>query len=495
MMTNLVLMPILIPFFGAIFLMLLPRKVILQRVLAVITSAVLIGANIFLVYYVYQHGILVVTLGNWPAPFGISIVGDMLAILLVTTTSLVLLGTLIYSFYSIGKPRERFLYYPAVLFMIVGVNGSFLTGDIFNLFVFFEVMLMASYVLLVLGGTKVQLKATVKYLLINVIGSAFLVMAIALLYSMIGTLNMADISQKISEINGGNTGMITVVAVLFLFVFGLKAGIFPLYFWLPGSYFAPPIPVLALFGALLTKVGVYAIIRVYTLFFYNETSFALPLLSTLALITIVLGVIGAISYNDMKTIMIYNILIAVGVILFSVSLMTREAMTGAIFYLIHDMLIKGTLFLVIGTIIAITGFSSIKKFSGLMSVKPSLGWTFFIGALGLAGIPPLSGFIGKLLIVEGAFAVQNYVGGVIVLLSSLFVLLSMIKIFSKGFWGEKKGTFKLDIPYRKMMVPVLMLLAISVAYGIFSEGMYPLIEKAVDPLVDPSIYIQAVLGE
>lgn len=196
MMTNLVLMPILIPFFGAIFLMLLPRKVMVQRVLAVITSVVLIGANIFLVYYVYQNGILVVTLGNWPAPFGISIVGDMLAILLVTTTSLVLLATLIYSFYSIGKPRERFLYYPAVLFMIVGVNGSFLTGDIFNLFVFFEVMLMASYVLLVLGGTKIQLKATVKYLLINVIGSAFLVMAIALLYSMIGTLNMADISQK-----------------------------------------------------------------------------------------------------------------------------------------------------------------------------------------------------------------------------------------------------------------------------------------------------------
>ncbi|WP_260444278.1 Na+/H+ antiporter subunit D [Listeria rocourtiae] len=495
MMSNLVLMPILIPFFGAIFLMLLPRKVMIQRVLAIITSAILILANFYLIYYVYQHGILVVTLGNWPAPFGISIVGDMFAILLVTTTSLVLLGALIYSFYSIGKPRERFLYYPAVLFMIVGVNGSFLTGDIFNLFVFFEVMLMASYVLLVLGGTKGQLKATVKYLLINVIGSAFLVMAIALLYSMVGTLNMADISQKISEIHGGNTGMITVVAVLFLFVFGLKAGIFPLYFWLPGSYFAPPIPVLALFGALLTKVGIYAIIRVYTLFFYNETSFALPLLSTLALITIVLGVIGAISYNDMKTIMIYNILIAVGVILFSVSLMTREAMTGAIFYLIHDMLIKGTLFLIIGIIIAITGFSSIKKFSGLMSVKPSLGWTFFIGALGLAGIPPLSGFIGKLLIVEGAFAVQHYIGGIIVLLSSLFVLLSMIKIFSKGFWGEKKGAFNLDIPYRKMMVPILMLLTVSVAYGIFSQGMYPLIDKAVDPLVDPSIYIKAVLGE
>lgn len=495
MMSNLVLMPILIPAFGAVFLLLFPRKVMIQRTIAVITSIVLILANIYLVYYIYQHGILVVTLGNWPAPFGISIVGDMLAILLVTTTSLILLSVLMYSFYSIGKPRERFLYYPAVLFLIVGVNGSFLTGDIFNLFVFFEVMLMASYVLLVLGGTKVQLKATVKYLLINVVGSAFLVMSIALLYSMVGTLNMADISQKIATIDGGNTGMITVVAVLFLFVFGLKAGIFPLYFWLPGSYYAPPIPVLALFGGLLTKVGVYALIRVYTLFFYNETDFALPLLSTLALITIVLGVIGAISYNDMKTIMIYNILIAVGVILFSVSLMTREAMTGAIFYLIHDMLIKGTLFLTIGVIIAITGYSSIQKFSGLMSVKPSLGWTFFIGALGLAGIPPLSGFIGKLLIIEGSFGAKHYVGGIVVLISSLFVLLSMIKIFSKGFWGEKKGTFKLDIPYRKMMFPVLLLLVISVGYGIFSEAMYPLIDKAVDPLVDPSIYIQAVLGE
>ncbi len=245
--------------------------------------------------------------------------------------------------------------------------------------------------------------------------------------------------------------MISVVAVLFLFVFGLKAGLFPLYFWLPGSYFAPPIPVLALFGGLLTKVGVYAIIRTYTLFFSSLTDFVVPLLGILAIVTIVLGVIGAISYYDMKTIVIYNIMIAIGVILFSVSIMTRESMTGAVFYLIHDMIIKAALFLIVGIVMAITGYSSVKKFSGLMSVKPSLGWIFFIATLGLAGIPPLSGFIGKLLIVEGAFSAGQIVGGIIILLSSLFVLMSLIKSLYKRLLGREKGVFNLQIPYKKCL--------------------------------------------
>lgn len=495
MMNNIILMPILIPFLGAITLMLLPKRVIVQRVFALIFSGILVVATLGLVFYIRENGITTVNIGNWAAPFGITMVGDMLAILLTATTSIILFCVILYSFYTIGKPREKFLYYPAILFMIVGVNGSFLTGDIFNMFVFFEVMLMASYVLLVIGGTQVQLKATIKYLLINVVGSGFFVVAIALLYSMIGTLNMADISQKITDLNGANTGMISVVAVLFLFVFGLKAGLFPLYFWLPGSYFAPPIPVLALFGGLLTKVGVYAIIRTYTLFFSSLTDFVVPLLGILAIVTIILGVIGAISYYDMKTIVIYNIMIAIGVILFSVSIMTRESMTGAVFYLIHDMIIKAALFLIVGIVMAITGYSSVKKFSGLMSVKPSLGWIFFIATLGLSGIPPLSGFIGKLLIVEGAFSAGQIVGGILILLSSLFVLMSLIKVFTRGFWGEKKGVFNLQIPYKKMLVPVVILLAISIGYSVFSNAIYPFIEQAVDPLVDPSVYIDAVIKE
>ncbi|WP_239257063.1 Na+/H+ antiporter subunit D [Listeria ilorinensis] len=496
MTNNLVLMPILIPFFGAILLMILPKRIYLQRTVALIFSILLFLASLFLVFYVHKNGIMTLNIGNWEAPFGITMVGDMLALLLVTTSSIVLNCVVIFSFYTIGKPREKFLYYAVILFMMVGVNGSFLTGDIFNLFVFFEVMLMSSYVLLVIGGTKIQLKATIKYLLINVVGSAFFVVAIALLYSMIGTLNMADISQKIAALDGsGNYGMISVVAVMFLFVFGLKAGLFPLYFWLPGSYFAPPIPILALFGGLLTKVGVYAIMRTYSLFFYQLSDFVLPLLGILAIITIILGVIGAMSYYDLKTIVIYNILIAIGVILFSVSLMSREAMTGAVFYLIHDMIIKAALFLIIGIVMAITGYSSVKKFSGLMTVKPTLAWAFFIAILGLAGIPPLSGFFGKLLIVEGSFSAGMIVGGVIVLLSSLFVLMSLIKVFTRGFWGGKQGTFNLKIPYRKMMLPVVILLSISILYGVCSELMLPYISQAVDSLIDPSVYINAVFKE
>ncbi|WP_149022984.1 Na+/H+ antiporter subunit D [Listeria floridensis] len=494
-MNNLVLFPILVPFLGAILLMLLPKKIILQRTAALIAGLALIAVSLFLVFHVKQNGITTVNIGNWDAPFGITIVGDMLSSLLVFTTSIVLVCVIIYSFYTIGKPREKFLYYPAVLLMIVGVNGSFLTGDIFNLFVFFEVMLMASYVLLVIGGTKIQLKATIKYLLINVIGSGFFVVAIGVLYSMIGTLNMADISQKINALHGTNTGMLSVAAVLFLFVFGLKAGLFPLYFWLPGSYFAPPIPVLALFGGLLTKVGVYAIIRTFSLFFTKETTFMMPLLGILALITIIFGIIGAISYYDLKTIVIYNILIAIGVILFSVSILSRESVTGAVYYLIHDMIIKAALFLIIGVVMAITGSSSVKKFSGLMTVKPTLGWAFFIAIMGISGIPPLSGFFGKLLIVEGAFSAHEMIGGILVLLSSLFVLMSLIKVFTRGFWGEKSGHLTLTIPYRKMMLPVIILLTLSVLYGVFSNAVYPFIADAVEPIIDPNVYIDAVMKE
>lgn len=495
MINNIVLAPILLPFLGAIMLLLLPRKVIIQRIAALFFGILLLLGSGFLVYYIHTHGITTVNIGSWKAPFAISIVADMLAALLTFTTSLLVVFVIFYSFYSIGKPRERFFYYPVLFFMIIGVNGAFLTGDIFNMFVFFEVMLMASYVLLVIGGTEIQLKATIKYLLINVISSAFFIVAIGLLYSMIGSLNMADISQKISTLGSHQYGMLSVVGVLFLFVFGIKAGVFPLYFWLPGSYFAPPMPILALFGGLLTKVGVYAITRTFSLFFYQETSFVMPLLSILALCTIVLGAIGAISYYDLKTVLIYNIMIAIGVILYSISLMTRESLNGALFYLFHDMLVKTALFLIIGTIIAITGYSSTKRFSGLMSVKPAVSWAFFIGTIALAGIPPFSGFIGKLLIVEGAFNLGRFTGGIIILISSLFVLFSMIKLFSKGIWGIKEGTFNLQIPYKQMMLPIIILLVLSLAYGLFTEAIYPFIQQAVNPLIDPTIYIHAVLGE
>ncbi|MBH9965708.1 Na+/H+ antiporter subunit D [[Bacillus] enclensis] len=493
-MTNLLILPILIPLFTAVILMFVSKFIKVQRGISVISTLATVGASLVLINKVHRDGIQTIELGSWKAPFGIILVSDMLSALLVTTTSIITLVVLLYSIKSIGIDRERFYFYPVVQFLLVGVNGAFTTGDIFNLFVFFEVMLMSSYVLLVLGGTKAQLREGIKYILVNVISSALFVITVAYLYSVLGTLNMADISRKISEVN--QPGIITAIAVLFLVVFGLKGAIFPLYFWLPGSYYAPPTPVLALFGALLTKVGIYSITRTYTLFFPHDIGYTHEILGVLAILTIVFGCIGAIAYWDVKKIIIYNIIIAVGVILFGVSTMNPDALEGSVYYLVHDMIIKAALFLLVGVMIKITGTTDLKKMGGLIKEYPWLGWTFLVAAFSLAGIPPLSGFIGKLMILRGSFSDGAYLGAAVILASSLLVLYSVIKIFLNGIWGtprEYNGITKGHARYLWMTSAVLVVLAVF--YGLGAEALRPLFSQAADVLMDPDLYIDAVLKE
>lgn len=493
-MNNLLILPILIPLFTGILLIFFSKNILVQRWISAISALAVIVAASMLARFVYQNGIQTMDVSNWDAPYGITLVSDMLSALLVLTTSIIAFASLIYSFKSIGEEREKFFYYPVVNFLLVGVYGAFTTGDVFNLFVFFEVMLMSSYVLLVLGGTKIQLRESIKYLLVNIISSSLFVIAVAYLYSVVGTLNMAHISVRISEIP--NEGIITVIAVLFLIIFGLKGAIFPLYYWLPGSYYAPPAPVMALFGALLTKVGVYSIIRTFTLFFYHDAGYTYQLLQILAILTILSGLIGAIAFSDIKKIIIYNIIVAVGVILFGVSVASQDALTGAIFYLIHDMNIKAALFLLIGIIIRITGTSDLDKISGLLHRYPALGWTFFIAALALAGIPPLSGFTGKLMIVHSGFAAKDYLGAGIVLISSLLVLFSVMKIFINGFWGTQKAYKQEETaPVKWLLVSPVLLTILAVLYGFGTEAIYPLISMAAETLSNPEIYIKAVLKE
>jgi multicomponent Na+:H+ antiporter subunit D len=491
-MNNFIVLPILIPLLTAIVLIFFAKNVPFQRMISLFSSLITVVISILLVQTVREEGIQTLNVSNWDAPFGITLVSDMLSALLVLTTSVIAFVCILYSFQSIGKERENFYYYSILQFLIVGVNGAFITGDIFNLFVFFEVMLMSSYVLLVLGGTKVQLRESIKYILVNVISSALFVITVAYLYSVVGTLNMAHISERIAEVD--QPGILTVIAILFLIVFGLKGAIFPLFFWLPGSYYAPPAPVMALFGALLTKVGVYSIIRTYTLIFYHDLSFTHQLLGVLAIITIIFGLIGAIAYWDVKKIIIYNIIVAVGVILFGVSVMSKASLTGSIFYLIHDMIIKAALFLLVGIIVKITGTSDLKKIHGLIKQYPGLGWTFFIATLALAGVPPLSGFVGKLLIIQGGFSGGNYVGSVIVLFSSLLVLFSVMKIFINGFWGTPK-TYNEggNTPVRFLLISPVILVALACLYGVGTDFIYPYISQASDTLINPSIYIEAVL--
>ncbi|RNC98726.1 Na+/H+ antiporter subunit D [Lysinibacillus halotolerans] len=492
-MNNFLLLPVIIPFFFGMLLIFGQKKLAYQRITTLLGLLLSILCAFGLVANVYENGPQTVTLGNWPAPFGITMVSDMVSALLVLTTLILTFFIVWYGFESIGKEREQFFYYPAVMFIIVGVNGAFTTGDIFNLFVFFEVLLMASYLLIVLGGEKAQLQESIKYILVNVISSAFFVITVAFLYSVVGTLNMADISQKIAEIN--QPGILTVIAVLFLLVFGMKAAIFPLYFWLPGAYSAPPIPVLALFGALLTKVGVYAITRTYTLFFTQEFAYTHELLLILSILTIVAGCIGALAHFDVKQIIIYNIVIAVGVILFGVAQMNEAGLEGAMFYLIHDMIIKAALFMLIGIVIYVTGTTNLRKMGGLMKTYPALGWFYLIAALGLAGVPPLSGFIGKLLIVQGGFEAGNIWTSVFILASSIVVLLSVMRIFIYAFWGEQGqlATHVEKKKYHRLFFPTMLLVIVSIFYGIGTEWLTPFIKQAANVLMDPSIYIDAVM--
>src|SRR5690625_1950125 len=460
-MINLLILPIILPFLFAILRLFFKNHIRVQRFLTLLGLAVSLVAALCLMWKVKTDGVQTISLCSWPAPFGITLVADMLSALLVTTTIIISICLVMYSFTAIGEARERFYYYPAVLFMLTGINGAFTTGDIFNMFVFFEVLLIASYVLIVLGGEKRQLRESIKYLLVNVISSALFVVTIGLLYSVVGTLNMADISAKITEV--GQTGFLTVIAILFLLVFGIKGALFPLYFWLPGSYAAPPMPVLALFGALLTKVGLYAIIRTYTLFFIHDISFTHELLLVLSVLTVVFGCIGALAYFDLKQIIIYNIIITVGVILFGVAQMNDGGMSGMVFYLIHDMIIKAALFILIGIIIAVTGTSNLRNMGGLMKTHASLGWMYLIAVFGLVGIPPLSGFIGKLLIIQGGFEADNIWTTILILISSLIVLLSAVRIFVYAFWGEPVELSTTQRrSYRKEMIPATLLVIISI---------------------------------
>ncbi len=490
-MNNLVILPLLIPLLAGIFLVIFRQNILLQRwfsIVAIFSTGVVAA---YLLQMVADDGIQTLAIGGGEAPFGIVLVIDMFSGLLILTTSIVSFGCILFAFNSIGLEREQFYFYPFMLFLITGVNGSFLTGDLFNLFVCFEVMLISSYVLISLGGTKVQLRESIKYVLINIMSSTMFLLGIAYLYAITGTLNMAHLSVRIAEV--GQQGLLTTVAILFLVVFSLKAALF-LYFWLPGSYAAPPTAIGAIFGALLTKVGIYALFRMFTLVFYHQPEITHLLLGVMAALTMLLGGIGAVSQWDIRKIIAYNVIIAVGFIVSGLAVFTSTAVAGGIYYLIHDMIVKALLFLLGGTIIGIAGTSKLKEMSGLIRNHPLLGWMFFITVLALAGIPPLSGFIGKVLVIKGTMEAEFYWLAVIGLLSSLMVLYSVMKIFVNGFWGEtylskeqEKGTTS------GLLFPCILLTMVSIGFGLGVEGITFYIDQAANGLMNPDIYIKAVL--
>ena len=493
MSNNLVLVPILIPFITAILLLFVYRKLRLQLVISAISVVCGLAVSFYLFRVVLNSGIQVFWSGNWPPPFGITMVVDIFSAIMIILSSIVGTACLIFSFSTIDKGRARNFYYIFFQMLLVGINGSFITGDIFNLFVFFEIMLVASYVLIVLGNTVGQLRESIKYVVLNVFSSSLFLLGLGLLYGMIGTLNMADIAQKMSLIE--NQGLVTLVSMIFLVVFGIKGALFPLYFWLPQSYVEPPSAVSALFGGLLTKVGVYALIRVFTLIFVGDSGFTHTIILLMGAGTMFFGVLGAIFQMNFKRILSYHIISQVGYMVMGLGLYSVLAIAGAIYYIAHHIIVKACLFLLSGVTENITGTGELKKMGGLLNRYPVLGWTFLLAGLSLAGIPPLSGFFSKFVLMQAAVEQGNFFITAVALIVGFLTLFSMIKIFLSVFWGEEKPVLEQrGFNYLKLMPVCLVMVAISIFMGIGAQFMMDYAIMAAEQLMNPQIYIDAVLN-
>lgn len=492
-MNNLIVLPMVLPLLIGVLLVFFRSYISIQRWATFIFLLVNTVISFMMLNQIQVDGIISLDFGGWVPPFGILFVADSFATLLVLTTNIVSAIVILYAMPTIGSRREKFYFYPFVNFLVAGVNGSFLTGDIFNLFVTFEVMLLASYALITLGGSKLQLQESLKYIAINVVSSSLFLIAIAYLYGTLGTLNMAHLSMRIAEV--GQTPLLTVISLLFLIVFSLKSGLL-LYQWLPGSYSTPPTAVAALFGALLTKVGIYALFRTFTLLFYHEQQITHTIIAVMAALTLIGGAIGAIAYTNIRQIVSYNVVIAVGFILVGLAIMSTTAFEGVMYYVVHDMFVKALLFLLAGTMIYVTKSEKLDEMSGLIRNYPTLGWLFFITALSLTGIPPLSGFIGKVLLGQGAIISGSYMLLALSFLSSFVVLYSLLRIFMSCFWGETIISEEEEVPLPKsVLIPSIILVIFTFALGFGAEGIAPYVKDAAYTLMNPSVYIDAIMSE
>lgn len=492
-MTNLIAMPLVLPILVAVLLIFLRNYRYVQRVLVVVTLLVMIGMSIVLLQHVHTEGILRLDFGGWQPPFGILFVADPFALLLVLIANIVTLFCMLYAFSSFSARYERMFAYPLMLLMLAGVNGSFLTGDIFNLFVCFEVMLLASYALIALGGRTEQLRESLKYVITNIIASWLFLVAIAFLYGTIGTLNMAHIAQRVQEV--GPDPLITTIALFFLIVFALKGGLL-LFFWLPGSYSVPPVPIAAMFGALLTKVGMYAIIRTFTLMFTTQPEITHQLITIMAIITIIAGSLGALAYRDIRQIAAFNVIIGVGFVLLALGANNEAAYAGAIYYMMHDMVGKAMLFLICGTMIYLTKQERYDDMSGLIRHYPLFGWMFLVVMVSLTGMPPFSGFVGKVMMGEGLVASGSYVSLAVGFGASVIILYSLLRVMLHAIFGETMiaDEDKVKLP-KPMLLAIVALGAVSLYLGTSAETVLPYVTDAARVLADPSIYIEAILGK
>jgi multicomponent Na+:H+ antiporter subunit D len=490
-----VTLPLLIPFAAGLLLLMKRDYPLWQRSVGLFASLGMLLSSVLLLRQVLTEGVAVTYLGNWPAPFGIVLAADALGALMTCLTAVVGLTCAAFAFFDIDEARRRGGFFALFYFLLFGVNGAFLTGDLFNLFVFYEVVLMASYALTVLGNETAQVKHGFTYFAINFVGSALFLVGAGLLFAQLGTLNMAHLAQRV--LAAENKGLITVVSSIFLVVFSLKSAAFPIFNWLPGAYSAPPTAVSALFAGLLTKVGVYSLYRVFGTVFAHDVAFTHgAILAPLAACTMLFGVWGAMVQYDIKYILAFHSISQVGYMLMGLALFSPLALAAGIFHMVHHSLVKSSLFLLGGAIEHKDGSQDLKKLGGLAVRSTSLSLFFMVSALALAGIPPLSGFFGKYGLVVGAFGGGN--GGLVAaaLATSLFTLYSMIKIWRLAFWGNKTSAGvdrKADLPVRALLGVCAVSVFLVLGLTLFVNPLMTVSKKAAEQLKNPQNYIDAVL--
>lgn len=513
--------PVVLPLLGGALGAVFTQRPMLRRTICVTALTLTLLYAILLARTVFTTGPILSYVGNWRAPFGITFVADGLSALMLLMSCGVGLAVMIYSFGDSSRTVEHFSFHPLMLIQIMGVNGAFLVGDIFNLYVWFEVLLTASFALLCIGSTRRQLQAGIPYLVLNLMSSTMFLIGCGMVYGVAGTLNIAQIAQRFGQLAA--PGITTALAALFLLGYCIKAGIFPLFGWLPISYYTPPVAVTALFSALMTKVGIYAMLRLFPLIFPDDLLVFQPLILVAAGLTMVIGALGALAQNNIRRLLAFDLASQSGYLLMGIALGTREAAAATAFYMVHIAITKSTLFLICGVAERDFATQDIRRMGGLVRSRPWLALLFGISALSLAGIPPLSGFLAKLSLVEAVFGTGHYLSGGVALAVSLLTMLAMTRLWSEVFWKAEPHPTRLThrdgdetddghehdetahpvhrpgdlFPALKPLIvaPIVALVVCIIGLGLFGGPVMTAAQQAGEEITNVSAYIQFVLGD
>jgi multicomponent Na+:H+ antiporter subunit D len=497
---NAIIVVVLAPAFTAIALALLRDHPRLEKGLSLLSGIGLTAYVFWLLGYVDTHGIQVSMLGGYLAPYGIAFVADRLACIMLCLSMTVGTVVLAYTCFTVTETQQRHFFFPFFHVVLLGVNWSFVTGDLFNLFVAYEVMLIGSYGSMMVGASRQQARQAMMYVALNLVGGALFVVGVALVYALVGTLNMADLAARTAEMVGPRAAVLTAVSMVLLLVFALKAATFPVFFWLPDSYPVVPPGVNGYFAGLLTKVGVYSLLRVFVMVFRQEGhALAIDVLLFLSGFTMLLGVLGALCQWEMRRILSWHIISQVGYMVMGIGLaadphIARAAVAATIFYVVHHIIVKSSLFLVAGVAEGVTGKTKLEDMGGVMTLAPAAAALFFVAALSLAGMPPFSGFLAKLVVLRAALEGHRFAIVAVAVLTSFLTLLSMMKIWTYAFWGRPRRV-EAAAGWYGPAGATAVLVAGTVLLGIAAQPFLRLADAAAEEIVTPTAYLRAGLGE